>query len=77
MTSSDDLGRADLDQVSAPQEDTFFPCRDGFEREVDGVVLVVAGFPGAALVFERDVGEAVAPFVLFGEGAGPEFIGGR
>jgi hypothetical protein len=42
----------------------------------DGVVLVVAGFPGAAAVFKGDGGESIAPFILFAKGGVPQFVGG-
>ena len=45
---------------------------DGFERVLDGVVLVIARLPRPALVLEGDGGEAVAPCVLLGEDEIPE-----
>ena len=51
--------------------------RDGLQRAPDGDVLVVARLPVAALVLERDGGEAVAPDVLLRENAVPEFVRGR
>ena len=47
---------------------------DGLQRVLDGVVLVVARLPRAALVLERDGGEAVAPGVRLGEDRGPELV---
>ena len=58
------------------QQDAPPAVGDGFEHALDGDVLIVAAGVGAALVLERDGGEAVAPGVRLGEGHGPEFVGG-
>ena len=56
------------------EQDTVLVGGNGFECLVNGVVLVIACLPCPALGFEGDCGEAVAPFVFFGEGRRPEFI---
>jgi hypothetical protein len=38
---------------------------------LDGVVLVVAGLPGATAGFKGNVGEAIAPVVGFAKGSSP------
>ena len=43
---------------------------------LNGVVLVVAGFPGAAAVFKGDVGEAIAPRIGCAVGGLPQVVGG-
>ena len=58
------------------QEDAGLVLIDGFEGVFDRVVLVVAGFPGAAAVFKGGSGEAVSPEVFLAEGEVPEFFGG-
>ena len=58
------------------QQDAVLPRGDGLQRAPDGDVLVVARLPVAALVLERDGGEAVAPDVLLGKDPVPEFVRG-
>ena len=56
------------------EQDALLPVGDGLQHPLDGDVLVVAALEVAALVLERDRGEAVAPRVRLGEGQVPEFV---
>jgi len=44
---------------------------------LNGVVLVVAGFPGAAAVFKGDIGEAIAPHIGLAVGGLPQVVRGE
>jgi len=57
------------------EEDAIAPFTHGIQDMLNGVVLIIPGFPGAAAVFEGDGGEAVTPLIFTGKGFGPEFVG--
>nr|WP_256995669.1 hypothetical protein [Halomicronema hongdechloris] len=59
------------------EQDSVAPLADSFEHMGNGVVLVVAGFPGAAFVFKGHIGEAIAPPILFAVGGLPQVGGGE
>ena len=56
------------------QQDALRALGDRLQRVLDGVVLIVAGLPGAAALVERDRSEAVAPFVRRLEDLGPKLV---
>ncbi len=58
------------------QQNSVTPFANGLQHMLNGVVLIVAGFPGAAAVFKGDVGEAIAPRIRFAVGGLPEIVGG-
>ena len=62
---------------SERQQDAPVSPRNRLQRRRDGLVLVVPGFPLAAVGLEVHGAEGIAPWVRLGKGAVPQLLRGR